>query len=212
MLGVYILDAHDRPVASRVAGAATILTREAAVLALLPLVWRAWRHDGWRGVARWAWVPLPYLAWAGWVRLRVGDWPFTDPAYSRTAAISGPFGGIAEVLRGSLANAEQLALLVGLATVLLALFVWRARAWFPVSTGALTCAAIVPFLGISVWSHLFEAARVLSLPLALATLALVGGGPAGGEEATEDADAPVSASSRRPPPPAPGGRSPAAPP
>jgi hypothetical protein len=178
VLGVYAIAASGRDRPARGVAAAAILTRETAVLAFVPLVWRAWREDGWHGLAGWAWVPVPYLLWAGWVRLRIGDWPFTDPAYSRRAAISAPFDAIHDVLSGAFRNGEQLTLLVGLGTVVLALFVWRARPWHPVSTGALWSAAIVPFLGFNVWSYLFEASRVMYIAQTLAVLALVGGGQA----------------------------------
>jgi hypothetical protein len=174
VLGVYVLDVRERSTGARITAAAVVLARETAVLALVPLVWRAWREHGWRGLAGWAWVPLPYLLWAGWVRVRIGELPFTDPAYSRRAAISLPFGGIADVFDGSFANAEALSLLVGLATLVLALFVWRARPWPPISTGAILTAAIIPCLGINVWSYLFEASRVMYLPQVLGILALVG--------------------------------------
>jgi hypothetical protein len=183
VLGVYVLDARRRGVAMRVTAAAAILARETAALALLPLVWRAWREDGWRGLASWAWVPLPYLSWALWVRVRIGEWPFTDPAYSRKAAISLPFAGIADVFDGAFKNAEQLTLLVGLATVILAVFVWRSRPWPPISAAALATAAIIPCLGINVWSYLFEASRVMYLPQVLGILALVGGGSGRSDEA-----------------------------
>ena len=183
VLGAYVLDARGKGGAVRVTAAATMLAREAAVLAFIPLAWRSWRAHGWRGLASWAWVPLPYLAWATWVRIRIGDLPFTDPAYSRKAAVSAPFVGISDVFHGTFKNAEQLTLLVGLATVVLALFVWRERPWVPISTGAVATAALIPFLGISVWSHLFEASRVLYLPQILGILALVGGAGHGTSEA-----------------------------
>ena len=79
VLLVYGLAETGRPNRARVVASLLLLTRETAILALAPLVLRDLRRREWRDVLRWAGTVVPLIAWYGWLRVRLGVWPFLDP-------------------------------------------------------------------------------------------------------------------------------------
>ena len=163
VLFAYLLprDGRDRDV--RVIAALAILTRETMVLAFVPLAWKAWKSDGWRGVARWAAVGVPYLGWSLWVRFRVGHVPFLDPATNRREAVGAPLVGWFQTLQRPLGNGQQYGLLVAALTIVVAIVVVRRTpnrdrylAW-----AALASCASFACYGWAVWEFPSEALRVM---------------------------------------------------
>jgi drug/metabolite transporter (DMT)-like permease len=68
--------------------------KEIAVLALVPLAWRAVRRRDLREAALVGSAVLPYAAWCTWVRFRIGTLPFLAHTESRRGALGFPFAGI----------------------------------------------------------------------------------------------------------------------
>ncbi|HEX4778680.1 MAG TPA: hypothetical protein VFW74_18040 [Acidimicrobiia bacterium] len=171
----YLSWTDDRRGLARVLAAVTVLAREVTVLAFVPLVWRDFRERGRAALRDWTIVLLPYVVWCAWLRVRVGTFPFTDPAPSRRDALTLPFVGIARMYRGHVPAGPLVALAGALAALVLAWYVVRERRWFPVRDGAVWMAVAVPCLGTSVWSLWAEAMRVVSVTQSLLLLALVAG-------------------------------------
>jgi hypothetical protein len=94
LLLAYLLDArgHRRPALVVIAYA--ILVKEVAILALVPLAWRAIRERDRRMTLAIASTILPYAAWCGWLRWRVGALPFLATTVSRKGALGMPFAGL----------------------------------------------------------------------------------------------------------------------
>jgi hypothetical protein len=184
VLTSYLLDVDGRRGLARVVAALTILTREAAALAFLPLVWRDWKERRRGAVRDWSLVLAPYVAWCLWLRVRTGFFPFTDPASSRRGALSLPLLGIVRMYRGGAPSGPLFTLLVAGATLLVALLVGRERRWFPVRDGGLWLTALILCYGTGVWALWGEALRVMSTAQSLLLLALVAGArvPAGSDE------------------------------
>jgi hypothetical protein len=112
--------------------AALLLAREAAALALVPLVADSLRRANRKELIGWIAAALPYLGWAAWVRHRVGAWPFLEKSVSARQALGFPGVAYVTVVRQGL-NATLLAGVVvlgvvSLATVVAALYViYRVR-------------------------------------------------------------------------------------
>jgi len=176
VLTTYLLDVDGRRGGSRVGAALTILMREAAALAFLPLAWRDWKERRRGAVRDWSLVLAPYAAWCLWLRFRTGFFPFTDPASSRQGALTLPLLGILRAYRGGAPSGPLFTLLVAAATFVVALLVARDRSWFPVRGGALWLTALILCYGTGVWALWGEALRVMSTAQSLLLLALVAGG------------------------------------
>jgi hypothetical protein len=173
VLLAYLFDRDGRGGWSRVAAALAILARETMAVAFLPLAWRAWRDEGRKGLVRWIATGAPYGLWACWVRVRVGHFPFLDPASNRRDAFAPPFVGWWQTLHRPLGNGQQYGLLVGLLTIAVAVWVVR-RSYTnrshtnrsatnrPLAWAALTSSALVTCYGWSVWQFPSEAMRVLA--------------------------------------------------
>ena len=152
ILAVYLLWADDRRGWAMVAGAALILTREAAALALVPLIVQSYRLGRRRELLSWAAVGLPYAAWVTWVRFRVGQWPFFDTSVSRRQALGAPVTSWVDVLRhGSFAAGlfPSIIAMAALTAITLGLAIYvacRRRCW-PLSWGALSMGVLLVFLG-----------------------------------------------------------------
>jgi hypothetical protein len=131
ILLVYWCVGQRHPRAALVAAAGLLLTRETAALALAPLVLAAlWRRD-WRAVGGWTLSGVPLLLWYAWVRVRVGCWPFLDPAMIHAQPYGWPFRGFL-----LLASADPLlhhVVLMAWATLLTA---WLLYAYRPSALGA----------------------------------------------------------------------------
>ena len=161
---VYLYEREGRTRAACIAGALLVLTREPMALALVPLMWTAGRSRGWRGVRMWAAALVPYAAWTVWLRVHVGQFPFTDPSVSRRQALAGPFGGYAQMLREGTDLSQKLGMIVAAATlaaVVIVAVVMRGRWHYPLTHGAVALAVVIPFLGIAVFEHPIEAFRVV---------------------------------------------------
>jgi hypothetical protein len=159
----YLFDRDGRRGWSRAAAAAAILTRETMAVAFVPLAWRAWREEGVRGVARWTATAVPYAIWALWVRVRVGHFPFLDPASNRRDALAPPFVGWWQTLHRPLDNGQQFGLLVALLTLAIAVAVaTKAHGYRPLVWAALTASAVTTCYGWSVWEFPSEAMRVMA--------------------------------------------------
>lgn len=185
VLTSYLLDVDGRRGWSRAGAALTILTREAAALAFLPLAWRDWKERRRVAVRDWSLVLAPYAAWCLWLRFRTGFFPFTDPAASRRNALGLPFAGLVRMYSGGAPSGPLLTLTVAVATVLLAFLVARDRRWFPVRDGALWLSVLVLCYGTGVWVLWGEALRVMSTAQSLLLLALVAGAPVPAGRASE---------------------------
>jgi hypothetical protein len=173
VLGVYLLHLDGRLGASVVAAAACLLTREAAVVALVPAAVRDIRARGVRAAVGWAAVPVPLVAWWAIVRVRVGEWPFLDPSISRREALAAPLSGVVTVIREGADASHWLAFVLGAITVAAAIHVHRTRRWFPVTHGAVAFAAVILLLGPNAWRYPGEAIRLLG-PAQFLTLLAVG--------------------------------------
>jgi hypothetical protein len=174
VLVAYLFDRDGRSGAARVAAAAAILTRETMAVAFLPLVWRAWRKEGRVGLARWMTAGVPYAVWAFWVRVRVGHFPFLDPASNRRDAFALPFVGWWETLQRPFNNGQQYGLLVGALTLAVAVTIAvRAQGYRPLVWAAVTSSALVTCYGWSVWQFPSEAMRVLAPVHVLLLLAAI---------------------------------------
>jgi hypothetical protein len=172
LLLAFVLDARSHRRATLVTLACAILVKEVAVLALVPLLWRAARRRDWRGFTAVSSTVLPYAAWCVWVRLRMGEFPFLAHTKSRTEALGLPFAGIHYTIRHyPLFGAVIFGALI--ATLLLGF----AGAWVARGTQISALAAIytllVLCLGPQALKFFGEVIRVLLLPEVFGLLALV---------------------------------------
>jgi hypothetical protein len=160
---VFLYEREGRTRAACIAAALLILTREPMALAVVPMLWIGWRHRG-RFALRHAAIALsPYALWLLWIRVRVGQFPFLDPAVSRRQALAAPFVGYVQTLRLHGGWSPELGMVLALATLLGALVVaWLGRGRAPMTAGLVMLAAMIPFLGIAVFRHPLEAFRVLA--------------------------------------------------
>ena len=94
ILLAFVLDGRGSRRNSLVVLASAVLVKEVAALALLPWMWQALRRKEWRDIARQACVLAPYAAWCGWVRFRLGEFPFRAHTIQRSEAIGLPFAGM----------------------------------------------------------------------------------------------------------------------
>jgi hypothetical protein len=164
MLLLYLLWIDQRFRAAAVVGALLVLTRETAVIALVPLVWHAWRAGERRLAIRLASTALvPYLAWSVWVRVRVGQFPFLDNASSARAAIGPPLLGYAHRPNLVIAGAT-------IVTVVLAVWLLRANPWTPVTQGALLFALIPVCFTAMALQYTGDTLRIMGPAQALALL------------------------------------------
>ena len=163
VLYAYLADREERSTTrARVAAAAAILARETMALAFLPLAWRAWRRDGRKGLMQWAATGVPYALWSCWVRLRVGSFPFLDPASNRRDALAAPFVGWWQTLHRPFDNGQQYGMLIAVVTIAFAIAVARrAQRNHAIAAAALITSLSAIGYGWSVWQYPSEALRVL---------------------------------------------------
>jgi hypothetical protein len=159
----YLYARERRDTGARVAAAFAILARELMLVAFVPLAWRAWKERRWAGVRDWALVLVPYLLWCTWVRFRIGQFPFLDPATSRRNALAAPFTGWYRTMVGPLDNGQGLAVLIAAVTIVAVALVARRGHWlYPVTHGAVALAALSLCYGVAVYAFPGEAYRVMA--------------------------------------------------
>jgi hypothetical protein len=163
VLLAYLYERDGRTRATRITAACAILTRELMLVAFLPIAWRDWRTRRWLAVRDWSLVVAPYALWTVWVRVRVGTFPFLDPASSRRDALALPLVGWLRTLNGPLDNDQGWAILFAFLTVGVAVAVVARGKWtYPVTHGAVALAALSLCYGISVFAFPGEAYRVMA--------------------------------------------------
>jgi len=127
ILVAYILDGRGHEHGAVAVLAYAVLVKEIAVLALVPLAWRALRHGDRRRALGVAGAVVPYALWCVWVQARIGTLPFLARTESRRGALGLPFAGV----RYTLAHWPfEGAVIVGLLTVTIvlgAVGAWAAR-------------------------------------------------------------------------------------
>ena len=172
ILGTYLLWLRGQRAPALLVAAALLLAREAAAVALLPILWRDLRERGVRVLAGWALVPVPLLAWWVYVRARVGEWPFLDDSISRREALSPPLGGALTIVREGASGDHVVAFVLGALTIACAVWVARRFVWWPISQGALAYALLLLLLGPNAWRYPGEAIRLMGPAQILIVLAV----------------------------------------
>jgi hypothetical protein len=175
LLLALLFELEDRRVAASVGFAATLLAREAMVVALVPAFVRDLRERGAVAVARFAAIGAPLVLWWIWVWVRVGELPFLDDTISRRDALAFPLTGFLDVDTAGFADASSssrrwMIVVVGLLTVAAAVYVaWRST-WPLVPWVCLALALVILFYGPQVWRFAGEAVRTMAYPQALLLL------------------------------------------
>ena len=161
ILLMYRLAEIHRDRAALGAGALLLLTRETAVLALVPLMLRALRDRNWRAVIRWATAVIPLLIWYVWLRWRIGVWPFHDPQVPPSRALDVPVRSFLSKAWSSDAGAMlTFTAVLGWTTILAgAIVAWRRRT--PVAGAGLAMAALILLFGPAQAEWPGEAVRLM---------------------------------------------------
>lgn len=175
VLLVYLLVLDGRQRAAMVAGALLLLTRESALLALLPLVIAVWRRGDRSAIVGWMLVPVPLLLWWTWIRFHIGAWPFLDSSVSRREALDLPLVGVLDAMQEGLRPAHFVAFAVAVATVATVVWVARQWSWWPVTHGAVLFSLLLLFFGPNAWRHPGEAMRLMGPAQALVVLGMLAG-------------------------------------
>ena len=161
ILLMYRLDEihRDRPALGT--AVLVLLTRETAVLALAPLMFRALRNRDWRGTVRWATAVIPLLIWYVWVRLRIGVWPFHDPQVPPSRALDVPVRSFLSKAWSSDAGAVLMfTAVLGWTTILAgALVAWRRRT--PLAGAGVAMATLILVFGPAQAEWPGEAVRLM---------------------------------------------------
>lgn len=176
--GLVLLTYHfaetNRTCQALIAAALLLLTRETAVLALLPLFLSNVRRRQWRAVLRWSVVALPLLIWYVWIRARIGVWPFLDPGHPAGRALDVPIRTfLSAAWRVDAGPALIFAASLGWITIGIAAAVawWRRT---PVAWAALSMASLILVFGQGESELPGEAVRLMlpaQLLIAVAALA-----------------------------------------
>jgi hypothetical protein len=170
-LSTHLLALQGRRRATTVSAALLLLTREAAAVALVPLIWRDMRQNR-AQCSGWALAFTPILAWWVWVRVRIGQWPPTDKAGSRRNALALPLRGYLAVAHEGLRTDELISFALAAATLALAVWLVVYRPVWPLAHAALATSAVVIVLGPSAIRYSGEFLRLNGLAEGLAVLAL----------------------------------------
>lgn len=178
VLGIYLLWLAGRRRPALVVATLLLLAREAAIVALVPLVIRDVRERGAAILAAWALVPVPLLAWWTYVRVQVGEWPFMDESISRREALAVPFSGVVTIINEGADADHVFAFVLGALTVAAGVWVFRRRQWWPVSHGALAFSLLLLVLGPNAWRYPGEAMRLMGPAQLLIVLAAAAHRPA----------------------------------
>jgi hypothetical protein len=172
--------------------AAAILTKETAAIALVPLIWHELRMRKPREAAVWAGAVMPYAVWAGWVRVRVGEFPFLAKTPARAGALAFPGVGIHDVLVQKSPDHVIVVVMV-LATIAIGLAAaWTARPFVGAGFAAVF-ALFAACFGANALRYEGDTLRLLALPQVFALLCLVVGWSALRAERPDRADLALSA-------------------
>jgi hypothetical protein len=172
LLIVYLLDRHGHRRSALFLLAYAVLVKEIAVLALIPLLYRAVRRGAWRDARTAASIVLPYAVWCCWVRFRVGAFPFLANTEARRGALGLPFVAFGHVLAHPTGD-DIVLLAIAAATIAVGV----AGAWLARGTNIGALAAVYTLLSVCMGSEslrLFgEGLRVLLVPQVFGILAVV---------------------------------------
>jgi hypothetical protein len=170
LLFAYVLDARGRRGSALVVIAYAILVKEVAVLALVPLLWRAVRERNVRMALTVTSAITPYVAWCLWLRWRVGAFPFLGRSAGDQIGL--PFGGFRyELVHGPHFRAVILTLTTAV-IVLGATGAWMARG-NQISGLAALYTLMAVCLGPPALRFIGEVPRVLLVPEVFGLLALL---------------------------------------
>src|SRR4029078_11269795 len=125
ILLAYLLDARGHRRSALVVIAYAILVKEVAVLALVPLLWRAIRERDRRMTIMVVSPVPPYAVWSVWLRWRVGSLPFLS--HTGRGALGLPFAGIRHELLHRPPDSAVILAMTTAAIVLGAAGAWMAR-------------------------------------------------------------------------------------
>jgi hypothetical protein len=145
---VYRLVLADRTRAAQMTASLLLLARETMALAILPLIARDLKRRRYLAALGWTAAGVPVLLWWGWVRYRIGLWPFLDPTVTYSRPLDVPFRGFLAALWGPDADMMlRIAAAVGWLTLALAAWLHVFRPSFPLTAGAVASASLVVFFG-----------------------------------------------------------------
>jgi hypothetical protein len=145
---VYRLVLADRTRSARMVASLLLLARETMVLAILPLIARDLVRRRYLSAMAWTAAAVPILLWWGWVRYRIGLWPFLDPTVAYSRPLDFPFRGFLAALWESDADVMlRIAAAAGWLTLALAAWLHASRPIFPLTAGAIATASLVAFFG-----------------------------------------------------------------
>jgi len=148
ILLVYRFVLANRVRDAQITAAFLLLARETAVLAVIPLALASLMNRRYVVALRWAGTGIPLALWWGWVRLRVGLWPFLDPVNSYNRPLDLPFRGFLAMIWHSGADTSLvIASLAGWLTIATALWVLIVVRSFPIASGAAWMASLIVFFG-----------------------------------------------------------------
>jgi hypothetical protein len=169
---VYLLDRRSHFRAALVVLACAILVKEIALVALIPLLWRAVQQRAWRDAGLVSSTVLPYAAWCIWLRWRVGEFPFLAHTVSRSGALGLPFAGIYDTLVHQPLDTPVILAVLAATVVLGAAGAWYGRGT-QIGTLAALYTVVVLCLGPEALKFIGETLRVFLLPEVFGLLALV---------------------------------------
>jgi hypothetical protein len=174
VLTAYLLDRRGHLRSAVAVLAYAVLVKEVALLALLPLLWRAIRRHGRGECTLIASAAVPYAAWCVWVRVRLGQFPFVTQTVSRSGALGLPFAGLRSTLAHPPLDAPVILGIFAATVVLGGVGAWFARGSAIGGLAALyTCLTLC--LGPEALKFLAETLRVFLMPEVFGLLALVVG-------------------------------------
>jgi hypothetical protein len=131
-----------------ITAALLVLTRETAVLAIMPLVLASLVRRQYAAAFAWVSAVLPLLLWWTWVRYRIGLWPFLDPVNAYNQPLDIPFRGfLAAVWYVESSFVLRVTAIVGWVTIGLAYVTHRDAPCFPLTTGAISMALLIVIFG-----------------------------------------------------------------
>ncbi len=174
LLVAYLLERRSRRGSALALLAFAVLVKEIAVLALIPLLYRAARERTARDAGAVAITLVPYALWCSWLRWRVGAFPFLADTEARRGALGLPFAAFMHTLAHRTGDDTVLLAIVVVTIALGATGAWLARGTL---IGGL--AAVYTLVSVCIGSEglrLFgEGLRVLLIPQVFGMLAIAVG-------------------------------------